>query len=70
MDKLWLPLTLIFFALMSEVNMGISHKIYYSSEIQDVALESWPWFPPKYSLLRMVLYFIPEIRALPGLASS
>lgn len=29
-----------FFVLLSEVNMGISHKIYYSYEIQDLTLQS------------------------------
>lgn len=50
MDKLWLPLTLIFFALLSEVNMGISHKIYYSYEIQDVTLESGHSSPTSQSI--------------------
>lgn len=39
-----------FFALLSEVNTSISHKIYHSSEIQDVTLESGLGSPPKYSL--------------------
>lgn len=35
------------FALLSEVNRSISHKIYHSSEIQDVTLESGRGSPPR-----------------------
>ena len=36
-----------FFSLLSEVNMGISHNIYYSYEIQDMTLQSGHGFSPQ-----------------------